>query len=258
MRYTFGESHAASDRLRSIADFFNPLAATFIRSYVCGPVGVGLDLGCGPGFTTDMLAGVLSGARIYGLDNSPVFLVMAREKFSGCEFLQHDVTVSPFPVRADVMYERFVLPHLKSVVDLVNRWVGELCPGGLLFLDELEAIETDVPVFRRYLETNAALVRSQGADLYVGKTLAEGRYDAAVLHNASAVLPVANSVAARWFHPNTVTIWEKEKVVLDLLSSRERRDISQAVEAIRDSGDQRQNIVWTMRRIVLGRRPEAK
>jgi len=174
MKYTFGTTTTAADRLERIADFFNPLAAKFISDFVTLPVEIALDVGCGPGFTTDMLAKATHAGKTVGLDNSPAFLELARKRFAAYEFRQQDVTVLPFPIEADVMYERFVLPHLNAVIDLVDAWTGGLRPGRLLFLDELQAIDTDNPVFQRYLEVNSALIRSQGADLYVGKTLADG------------------------------------------------------------------------------------
>jgi hypothetical protein len=48
MRYTFGTSDTASNRLEEIARFFNPLSIQFIRKYVQEPVGSVIDLACGP------------------------------------------------------------------------------------------------------------------------------------------------------------------------------------------------------------------
>ncbi|MFA5864911.1 MAG: methyltransferase domain-containing protein [Phycisphaerae bacterium] len=251
MRYTFGRTQTAAARLETIAEFFNPLAMEFIAEFINEPVNTGLDLGCGPGFTTEMLRQTLCGAKVSGLDNSENFLKLAREKFPKCNFLQHDVTRRPFPLQPNVMYERFLLPHLKNAVNLVNAWLGELLPGGFLFIDELEAIDTNVPVFQQYLAINAGLVRSQDANLFVGKILAAGAYTAKVLYNEPIRLPVCNSLAAKWFYPNTVTIWEKEKFILDTVPAEQRKQISSDLAKIQESNDGKRDIVWTMRRMVL-------
>ncbi len=254
MKYTYGRSKTAARRLEDVARFFNPLAGQFISEYVAGPIASALDLGCGPGFTTEMLADVLKDAKIYGMDNSAVFLEMAQRRCPRCLFVEHDVTQTPFPVQTEVMYVRFLLSHLRDVTDLVDRWVQQLLSEGTFFIDEVESADTDIPVFRRYLDINAALIESQGADLYVGKILANGRYGADVLCNHAVKLPVSNYLAATWFFPNTVTIWENETFITDSVAIDERNEISAELDRIIKLSDPRQDITWTMRRLVLKRR----
>jgi SAM-dependent methyltransferase len=254
MKYTFGTSEAAARRLESIAGFFNPRAMTFIAGHVRAPVASGLDLGCGPGFTTDMLSRVLPGAAVYGLDSSDAFLRMARTRFPHGTFLRHDVTRTPFPVRGQILYVRFLLSHLPDAVGLVNRWVDELAPDGMLFIEETEAIDTTIGVFHRYLQINTELIRAQGAVLFIGGTLARGNYSAEVVCNEPVRWPAENALAADWFYPNAVGIWEREPFVLGHLSPDERKSIAEALHAIRDSGNSDQDIVWTMRRLVLRKR----
>ena len=215
VRYTFGTGEIAADRLQEISEFFNPLSTEFIRTHVGDQVGYVLDLGCGPGFTTAMLSGALQCERAFGLDTSRPFLEKAKRRFPHITFIAHDVTKTPFPIRADVIYSRFLLSHLKEVVNLVNRWLSELHDGGTLIAEELEGIDTALPVFQRYLTLNTGLVESQGAELYVGGRLAEGRYEARVVENEVMSAPVENYRAATWFYPNTVSIWEQEEYILE-------------------------------------------
>jgi len=98
MKYTFGTSNKAASRLESIAEFFNPLARSLVREHANEAATTAVDLGCGPGFTTDMLSHATDCPEIYGLDNSQEFLLAARERFSRYTFLQHDATQIPFPV----------------------------------------------------------------------------------------------------------------------------------------------------------------
>ena len=54
----------------------------------------------------------------------------------------------------------------------VRKWVSQVTQGGLLLLQETEAIESSHSVIPPYLEMVRALLVSRGGDLYVGKRLA--------------------------------------------------------------------------------------
>ena len=254
MKYTFGTSEAATLRLEQIAELLNPMSKTFIRKYVIESVGSAIDLGCGPGFTTNMLYEATGCSNVYGIDSASNFLKIAAETFKHCTFINHDVTKTPLPVHADVMYARFLLSHLLDVVELVKRWVEELPNKGKLIIEELEDIETDNPVFQRYLAINIGLVASQGAVLYVGKTVADGVYDADVLCKECISIPVTNYQAATWFYPNTVTIWEQEQYVLDNINAKVRKELSDELLRIKQSHDTMEAGTWKLRRLVLQRR----
>ena len=169
---------------------------------------------------------------------------------NNCTFIEHDVSKTPFPVMADVMYARFLLSHLRDVEELVNRWLKELNEGGMVFIEELEDITTESEVFRKYLKINDGLIASQGASLYVGTILAGGSYTTEVLCNECLTIPVANSQAASWFFPNTVTLWKEVQHVLDATSQEEREKISRELLRIKESNDTRRGITWKMRRLV--------
>ena len=250
-RYTFGTNDIAANRLETLAGIFNPYSSEFIRSQVKAPVASAIDLGCGPGFTTHMLSMAVDSKEIYGMDNSEDFLIKAMDRFADCIFIRHDVNNTPFPIRADMIYMRFVLSHMPNPVRLINKWINELNDGGLVLIEEMETIDTDVNVFKEYLSVNRGLVASNGADLFVGRNLSKGRYDADILYNECIDLPVRNSDAASMFYPNTISIWEKEKYALENCSSGRRKEISSGIKEIMDSKDKRIGITWKMRRIVL-------
>lgn len=124
-------------------------------------------------------------------------------------------------------------------------------PGGILFVEEVESVDTKIKVFNDYLNINASLVGSQGAELFVGRTLASGSYSAEVISSECGIIPVANSRAAGWFFPNTVTVWEKDEFLNENFGTLERKKISDELLRIVESGDDKQDITWKMRRIVL-------
>jgi trans-aconitate 2-methyltransferase len=135
MRYTYGTSQKAAERLEEIAGFFNPLAVQFIRNHLEKPAQSGIDLGCGPGFTTNMLAEALNCSNICGLDISGNFLSRAQSRFKQLQFIKHDITKTPFPVSGEIIYGRLLLSHLSNIVVLVNQWATQLPKSGTLFIE---------------------------------------------------------------------------------------------------------------------------
>src|SRR5690348_7426963 len=112
--YTFGDSDLAAERLRLLADAFAPSSRAFVGRLGREPVRLAIDLGCGPGYTTALLAAGTGATATIGLDSSPRFLARAwRQAPRGVAFGEHDVTRVPFPAPlADLIYGRFVVTHL--------------------------------------------------------------------------------------------------------------------------------------------------
>jgi trans-aconitate 2-methyltransferase len=227
----------------------------FLRRHVTRPVGVAVDIGCGPGFTTEMLRRSVSSRQVVGLDVSEDFLGRAAARLPNCRFVRHDVRNTPFPIVPDLAYCRFVLSHIPEAPALVRRWCLAIGPAGLLILDELEDVETDHPVLRQYLEVNSGLVASQGADLWVGSVLNTASYPARLVKSETTRLDVPIRLAASWFYPNTATIWTREPYVLERVNADERERIASELARIRDTGRPRGHAVWIMRRMILERSP---
>jgi trans-aconitate 2-methyltransferase len=170
-RYTYGDSELAGDRLELVAALFEPTSRAFLRA-VGGSPSVALDLGCGPGATTRLVAETTGARRTVGVDRSLAFALRARAA-TGLGFVVADVTRPHLPCRGvDLLYARLLLAHLADPPDAVARWSTILTIGGRLLVDDLEAIETDDEVFRAYLADVAlAVVRAQGGVLFVGPIL---------------------------------------------------------------------------------------
>lgn len=251
MKYTFGSGQTAADRLFEISKFFNAHAVEFIKMYNNKDNCSGLDLGCGPGYTTKMLSEAISSGDVTGLDISENFIKRAKEMFPALHFIKHDITVTPFPVAADIAYGRFILSHLKNPVPLINLWVTQLHGNGLLCIDELEDIYTKTEVFKKYLKINTGLVAGQGADLFVGRILGAGEYQYRVLCNESKKLAVPEWRAASWFYPNTVSIWKNDGYVTSRVTEEERMEIADNMKHIMDSRVNDGNTHWIMRRMVF-------
>src|SRR6266540_2470892 len=99
--YAFGDGDLAVERMGRVAEVFEGASARFLAASVSVPVGLAVDLGCGPGHAARLLAGTLRPARTVGLDASARMVQIASAAAGGepsgtLEFLRHDVTAVPF------------------------------------------------------------------------------------------------------------------------------------------------------------------
>jgi len=174
-RYTFGDTDLAAERLALVAEIFDPISRDFLDRAVPAGADLALDLGCGPGFTTRLLAEVGGARRTVGLDRSAHFVELARERHGSDRvgFAVHDVTAVPLPgAPADVVHARLLLAHLPDPRGLVDRWRAQLRPGGVLVLDEIESMTTPPGPLRRYEDLVVALVAAEGGTMCAGPLLA--------------------------------------------------------------------------------------
>jgi trans-aconitate 2-methyltransferase len=173
--YTYGDDDPALRRLALVARAYEPVSAAFLADQASGrrcPHTV-LDVGCGPGFTTALLARLLTPQRLIGIDSSSRFLDVARARVPGALFQHHDATVTPLPgVPVDVIYARLVLAHLPDPLGTLERWRTGLGSGGVLLIEDLEDIDAPAGVLRTYDEIAADVVRWGGGVMYAGAAIA--------------------------------------------------------------------------------------
>jgi SAM-dependent methyltransferase len=252
--YAFGDSDAARERLDLLGQVFDPASRAFLGAATEHPPALAVDLGCGPGGTTVMLHAATGARRTVGLDLSPAFVAAASTRWAveGIEFLQHDVTETPFPVGpADFLYARLLVAHLTAPADAVRGWLTQLAPGGCLALDEVEWIRTDEPVLSEYLGIATALIAQHGGDMFAGPRLAAMHLAAAVRLSDVAILPVPVAVAARMFRLN-LGVWGANRWVVEQYGAdtidRLNAQLGALCASVRPAG-----ITWGMRHLLLER-----
>jgi trans-aconitate 2-methyltransferase len=251
-RYTFGDSELAARRLAEVAALFEAPTRAFLGRVVGGAVGTAVDLGCGPGYTTELLGRCLRPRRLAGLDRSEAFLERARRRLPGADFRLHDVTATPLPTGpADLLFARFLLTHLPLPGQVVTAWATQLAPGGLLLLDEVEWIRTRDPVLAGYLRVLAAVLEARGHRLEVGAVL-DALPDPPGLERRTsqvAVHEVDPARAAAVFRSN-LAVWRHDPDARELAGTAllDRLD--------RDLADPRTApITWGLRQIAWARGP---
>ena len=257
MKYLFGDTDLATKRLGALDEAFGPTSEKFVRGAVGDAPGVAIDLGCGPGHTTCMLARAAGGRRTLGLDHSAHFIELAAEaRADGLSFRQHDITRMPLPMApADVIYCRFLLTHMNEPTRLLADWATQLRPGGRLLAEEVEAVRTRNSVFAFYVDTVAAMLRAQGHELYIGRALHLLTEPDGLRRRNSDVVQVGltRPQAARLFHMN-IQVWRHTEFIQTHYPTDMIDELVRDLDALTRANTERTDIVWTMRQIVYERK----
>ncbi len=256
MEYLFLDSDLAAHRLGVLARVYEVSTREFVGRAVRGRQELVVDLGCGPGHTTHLLASVLECARVIGLDSSERFVELARRSRSAVvSFLRHDVTRTPFPVGpADVLYCRFLLTHIEDPGGILCAWATQLREGGLLLIEEVDSISTTRSVFREYLEIVAAMLEARQRSLYVGPVLSDlaGGSGLECVSNDVRRLTVTNRDAAAMFHPNIRT-WCDDPFVRANCDSETIDRLERVLSEFAAGPEVTSEIEWGLRQLVLRR-----
>jgi trans-aconitate methyltransferase len=172
--YTFGDNDVARARLECLARVYEPTSRQLLGDLGLAPERA-VDLGCGPGHSTELIHQVLRARETWGLDASESFIRAARDRVGPAIFFAvHDVTATPFPVRdVDLVFSRHLLAHLARPGAALAAWATMVSPGGRLVLEETAALESPDAVFAEYYAHVRALQRHYGQDTFVGSRLAD-------------------------------------------------------------------------------------
>lgn len=253
--YLFGDSDEAARRLCLLATAFNPTSGTFLSEFAANAGELAVDLGCGPGYSTHLLAASTNYSRILGVDNSRRFIDLAAETATVrvC-FALHDITQSPLPAGpCDAIYGRFVLIHQPDPVDLISRWGERLRVGGRMLLEEVDSIDTIHPVFIRYLRIVEDMLADSSRSLYVGASLSSAVVDSLdTLSDRVTPVVLTNHVAAPMFAANLKT-WRTNQFVRENFSYEEIRELADQLESIAQSSAPDARIEFRLRQLVFQR-----
>lgn len=91
-----------------------------------------VDLGCGPGNSTEILARRYPEADVIGIDTSPDMLAVARKRLPHNTFIEADVASYTLPEPADVIFANAVLQWVPDHARLLPHLMAQLAPGGVL------------------------------------------------------------------------------------------------------------------------------
>lgn len=252
--YAFGDCDLAARRLAVLAETFAGSSSVFMRRSVKTHPTLAVDLGCGLGHSTQLLASTLNPVHTAGLDNSEKFLAHASTRSSeAVSFHLHDITKAPFPIgRCDVMFSRFELTHLANSEEVVGLWVDQLQPHGRLLIEEVDYIDTANPILVRYLDILQAMLRQQGGELYIGSRLDSALDPDKMLPESSRVhtVEVPTRLAALMFHLN-IRVWSGQEFVRREFGSAILDELEYQLGVIADDDPSEAPVEWGLRQMVL-------
>jgi trans-aconitate 2-methyltransferase len=254
-QYLFGDSDSAARRLQLLARVFAESTRRFLREAApATELALAIDLGCGPGFTTQLIAETHPCARVIGLEASPRFIEIARAGVGErVAFELHDVSAVPFPASpADLIFCRLLLTHLQDPAGAVAKWATQLKPRGLLMVEEVEAIRTAHPVFSRYVRIVEAMLASQRNCLYAGPLVGAIGVSAglAIVRSGVRAIPVRSCDAAKMFVLN-MQAWKDGDFVRANYPAASIGELEAALGEIARDESASPEIEWDMRQTVF-------
>ncbi|WP_250453635.1 trans-aconitate 2-methyltransferase [Caballeronia sp. ATUFL_M2_KS44] len=113
-----------AERTRPVRDLLNGAQGGEIRAAV--------DLGCGPGNSTELLAAYAPVARIVGIDNSQDMIDAARKRLPQVDFELADIAAWDAAGPYDLILANASLQWVTGHDTLLPRLVDKLAPGGRL------------------------------------------------------------------------------------------------------------------------------
>ncbi|MFM0129484.1 trans-aconitate 2-methyltransferase [Paraburkholderia sediminicola] len=113
-----------NERTRPVQDLLAAVPATDVR--------VAVDIGCGPGNSTEALAARLPGATVSGMDSSADMIAAARKRLPQFQFEVSDIETWNAAGPYDLILANAVLQWVPNHEQLFPSLVKKLAPGGNL------------------------------------------------------------------------------------------------------------------------------
>jgi trans-aconitate 2-methyltransferase len=162
------------ERYLTYADERGQPFVELIARVPAGSPGTVVDLGCGPGNLTTLLADRWPEARVTGIDSSPEMIATAREMDSGVEFEVGDLrawVASSTPGSVDVLVSNATLQWVPGHLDLLPGLVGAVSSGGWFafqvpgnFEEPSHTIRADLAAEAPYAEHTAGVASPDAHD----------------------------------------------------------------------------------------------
>ena len=142
-----------------------------------------LDLGCGPGYTTADLAGVVTAkGKVIAIDESPLFIEHLKKRQQLLRDVHIDARVGDVqrldlpPESVDAAYQRWVLCFVQDPEAVIRGVARTLKSGGVFAIQEYMHYEgillaPESKAFRRFVTVVADAWNLRGGDTKVGQRL---------------------------------------------------------------------------------------
>ncbi len=135
-----------------------------------------IDLGCGPGNSTEILRNTYPDARIVGVDNSLEMLERARQSGVRAEWQSGDIQTWSHEGSCDVIFSNAAIHWVPDQAALLPRLVGYLRSGGQLAIQLPVQMETRVHQCIRELALQSRWWPKLESALHTRVSLSAGEY----------------------------------------------------------------------------------
>lgn len=142
--YVMGHSDEEMQRLRQQAELWHPATSRFLENVGITAGMHVLDVGCGAGDVTLLLAEMVgAGGQVMGVDSNPAVLDATRKRaevvaLTNVSFVQGDIAQMQFAGDFDAIVGRFIVQHLSDPVAVLRRLARSLRPQGNIGFQEFD------------------------------------------------------------------------------------------------------------------------
>ncbi len=262
--YVLEGGRSGRERLRLLAGTMRPLTLTFLDSLHIHPGVHCLDVGCGGGDVSRLLAErVGMEGSVTAVDADADILAIAESETTGdaasiVRFVHDDATRFVTERRFDVIYARFFLSHVPDPAGTLRHLYGLLQPDGILAVEDVwfpghfcwppsAAFETYVDWYRR-------AARARGADADIGiklPALFSGTELTDIRHQM--LVPSFRTGEEKFVTLLTLDRIRQSVLVTDIADDRSYARLYDELEALTQSPDSTVSMAPVMQ--IHGRRP---
>jgi len=222
-----------------------------------------VDLGCGPGNSTELLVRRYPRAEVAGVDNSPAMLASARERLPGVPFELADISGWRPAQAPDLIYANAALQWVPGHEALFPRLLSLLAPGGVLAVQMPDNWQEPTHRLMREVALLPAFAPAIGdpAKLRIGRLPIESYYDllapgaeevdawhTVYQHRMDSPAAIVEWVSATGLKPFVAPLDERQRA--DYLAEYQRR----IAEAYPARGDGRRLLAFPRLFLVARRR----
>jgi ubiquinone/menaquinone biosynthesis C-methylase UbiE len=144
--YIMGHTDRERLRLSLQGSIINPSTERFLRRAGIAPGMRVLDLGCGVGEVSLLIAGIVGpGGRVTGVDMDPVALEIARTRAGEAGLAQvafEEANLSTYEPaqKFDAVMGRHILIHTPEPMGLIHKAASAVRPGGIVAFQEFDCL----------------------------------------------------------------------------------------------------------------------
>jgi SAM-dependent methyltransferase len=245
-KYIISGGKPGAERLKVLFETLLPGTLELFSKSGITDVNSILDIGCGSGDITAIIAELNQSAELFAYDFDPSILSIAETKLkdkSNVKLGILDINTDDIgSEKYDVIVSRFLLSHLFSPADALNKFYNALITNGKIIIEDVDFYghfcypQNDS--FDKYVELYADISIKRGMDPYIGRKLFTLLNDAGFKQiNLEIANPAFNSGAGKLM--GILTLKNIAQSILDegILSQPELDSLIQNLEHFTERAD---------------------